>query len=208
MLAAALRGLAPDAALVGDPQVAGDRAAEDASKDEEAEERPFYIPNQAKAHFAGNVGLLAVGGGWSWMEHAFDLDLLFGWVPPLDGSDALYIGTLKITAWPLDLDLGRSWHLRPISAGGFASLTFGDEYFLFLPDRYPDGYYTFSTALRFGAFLGGSIGHRFGHGFLKRANLYWELGITDLELWLYLQNPRALRIVDVLHVAIGVSTSF
>lgn len=178
-----------------------------ASTDED-EELPFYIPSQAKLQFAGNVGMLAVGGGWSWWKRRIDLDLLLGWVPPLDGTEPIYIGTLKLTAWPIDLDLGKDWRLRPISLGGTTSLTFGEHYFIFQPDRYPENYYQFSTAVRFGAFLGGSIGHRFHRAAFKGIDFYWEVGFTEFEFWLVVKNPHALAFYDIVHVALGLAVSF
>ncbi|HEY0839076.1 MAG TPA: hypothetical protein VGD74_02715 [Vulgatibacter sp.] len=169
---------------------------------------PFYVPSQAKLQFAGNVGLLAVGGGWTWFHRTLDLDLLYGWVPPLQGDESIHIGTLKVTVWPIEIDLGDDWLLRPLSAGGVASLTFGDDYWIVQPDRYPDDYYPFSTALRFGAFVGGSFGRRFPHSTVKHLDVYWEAGVTDIELWLFLENPHHLTFWDVLHVALGVSVGF
>lgn len=170
------------------------------------ESHPFYVPSQAKLQFAGNIGLLSAGGGWSWWHRTIDLDLLFGWVPPMQGDDPIFIGTLKVTGWPVELDLGDDWNLRPISAGGVVSYTFGDDYWVFPPDRYPNGYYPFSTAVRFGAFLGGSVGRSFQAP--RNVDFYWELGVTDLELWLLLENPHQLTVWDVLHVALGVAVGF
>jgi len=179
-----------------------------AGADDDDDELPFYVPSQAKLQFAGNIGLLSAGGGWSWFHRSLDLDLLFGWVPPLQGDEAIYTGTLKATGWPVALDLGEDWRLRPISVGGVASLTFGDEYWILQPDRYPHDYYEFSTAVRFGAFLGGSFGRRFPQATVRNIDLYWEFGVTDLELWMLLENPHQLTFWDVLHVALGVAVGF
>lgn len=181
--------------------------SEDEGVDEE-EGHPFWQPSHAKLQFAGNIGLLSLGGGWSWFERSLDLDLLFGWVPPLDGGEAIFTSTLKVTVWPLELDLGKRWQLRPISAGGVISYTFGDEYFVFQPDRYPDGYYYFSTAVRFGGFVGGSVGRRLTGPVPKEIDLYWEVGFTDLELYLVVQNPRTLSVFNALHLGLGVIVSF
>jgi len=179
------------------------RADEDPDREESL---PFYVPSQAKLQFAGNIGLLSAGGGWSWWHRTVDLDLLFGWVPPMQGDDPIYIGTLKVTGWPVELDLGDDWNLRPISAGGTVSLTFGDDYWIFLPDRYPSKYYWASSAVRFGAFVGGSVGR--SYGVPRNVDFYWEVGVTDLELWIFLENPRQITFWDVLHVALGVSVGF
>lgn len=198
MLALALAAISCSAA----PSVAG---ADDGGEDDEL---PFYVPSQAKLQFAGNIGLLSLGGGWSWFHRTLDLDLLFGWVPPFQGGETIYVGTLKVTGWPLELNLGEDWHLRPISVGGVMSLTFGDEYWIFVPDRYPDDYYEFSTAVRFGVFVGGSFGRKFPDATVRNVDLYWEFGVTDLELWLFLENPHQLTFWDVLHVALGVAVAF
>lgn len=174
----------------------------------EAEERPFYVPVHAKLQTAGNVGMIALGPGWSFWDRRIDLDLLLGWVPPIDGGESLFSATLKLTFWPTSLDLGETWRLRPISAGAFLNFSFGDGYFITQPDRYPDDYYRFSTAIRTGAFLGGSVGRTLPIDWLDRADLYWELGFTDAELVIALKNSASRPIADVLHLALGVSVAF
>lgn len=172
------------------------------------EEVPFYIPSNMKLQFAGNVGLLSAGGGFSWLHRSLDLDLLLGWVPPMGGSASILSGTLKITVWPISLDLGTAFRVRPISFGAFSNLTFGERYFVFLPDRYPSDYYPASTALRFGGFVGGSVGARKGLPFGRWLDLYWEAGFTDVELYLVLVNPRSRSFFEAFHLALGLSLGF
>lgn len=181
--------------------------SEDTETDEETE-RPFYIPANAKLQTAGNVGMIALGPGWSFWDRRVDLDLLFGWVPPLDGPEPIFSSTLKLTFWPVSVDLGKEWRLRPISAGAFMNWTFGDEYFITQPDRYPTYYYRFSTAIRFGGFLGGSIGRPLPVEWLDDIDLYWELGFTDFELLIVLKNLDSRPLVDAFHLALGVSVGF
>jgi hypothetical protein len=189
--------------------VAAETRAEVGAGEREVEgDRPFYVPSTAKAQFAGNVGMIALGGGWSWWERRVDLDLLAGWVPPMNGSSSIWSITLKPTFWPARIDLPHGWRLRPISVGGTATYTLGDRFFLFQPDRYPKGYYPVNTALRIGAFLGGSVGKEVSLAPLAGVDLYWEVGFTDLELYLFVLNPHARSLFDTLHGALGIAVSF
>lgn len=171
-------------------------------------DRPFYVPSHAKAQFAGNIGLLALGGGWSWWDHRVDLDLLVGWVPPMNGWASLWSITVKPTYWPVELDLSREWRLRPISAGGAATFYLGDRFFLFPPSKYPSGYYPVNTALRLSLFVGGSVGKQLTLGPVEGVDFYWEVGFTDLEFYLFLRNPHSRTLFDVLHGALGLAVSF
>lgn len=174
----------------------------------EPKDRPFYLPSNAKLQFAGNIGLLSLGPGWRFAGEHLDLDLLVGWAPPMDGPESIWTTSLKLTYWPWDLDLGKQWRLRPLSVGALGTFTFGDEYFVTQPDRYPNDYYRFSTAVRFGAFVGASVGRELDLQPIDRADLYLEIGTTDAEALVVFKNLHSLPFTSAFHLALGLAVGF
>jgi hypothetical protein len=172
-----------------------------------AEERRHpLLPDHAKVQFAGAVGLVSAGTGYAFGGRRLELDAFLGWVPEsLAGTD-LFTLTGKITWLPWSARLARGWRLRPITAALAMSYTFGDRFFVVLPEKYPRGYYPLPTALRGTVALGGTIG-RPAPPFAEVA-LYWELVAVDLPLALWIQNPGTVSAADVVSLALGLRASF
>ena len=111
--------------------------------------------------------------------------------------------TGKLTWLPWKVSLGRRWLVRPVSAALQLTYTFGDDYFVALPDGYPDDYYDFPTALRAGVALGGTVARR-GRGTFREVGLYWEVVALDAMLLLWARNPETLGPRDVFSLALGI----
>lgn len=81
--------------------------------------------------------------------------------------------------------------------------TFGDQYYLFTPNKYTPGYYGFSTALIFGLFAGGSVEYPL-RGRINSAGFYYEVGTTDKQLASFVVNLHTIRPQDIFSLAIGI----
>jgi hypothetical protein len=161
-------------------------------------------PDQARLQFAGNVGVLSPGVGWGWLGRRLELDLFLGWVPASLGGE-LWSTTAKVTWMPWRERLA-GLTVRPLTVAAQLSYTFGDEYWVRLPSRYPAGYHPLPTALRSALALGASAGRpAFG---LDEVGVYAELVALDLMLGLWLGNRDALGPEDVFSLAIGVRAAF
>jgi hypothetical protein len=163
-------------------------------------DRPWYAPDQAKLQLAGSIGFLSPGAGWAWLDRRLEADLFFGWVPPPLGGENIFSLTSKLTFRPFRVTWG-AWELRPVTAAIQLTYTFGDDYWVFLPSDYPDGYYVLPTALRAGLALGASAGRPMW-GF-EQVGVYAELVAIDTALWLLEHNRRALDLGDVVTLALG-----
>jgi hypothetical protein len=166
-----------------------------------AADRPWYAPDQAKLQLAGSIGFLSPGVGWGWLDRRLEADLFFGWVPPPLGGEHIFSLTSKLTLRPFRVTWG-AWELRPVTAALQLTYTFGDDYWVLLPDDYPDGYYVLPTALRSGLAIGTDVGRPLW-GF-ERVGAYAELVVIDTALKLWADNRRALDLTDVVTLALGV----
>jgi hypothetical protein len=163
------------------------------------------LPDHAKLQFAGALGLVSAGGGWALAGRRLELDLLVGWVPPSLAGFHLVALTGKGTWLPFDVSIAR-WRLRPFTLALAFTHSFGDQFWLRLPGRYPPRYYPLATSLRWSVAAGGALGRRVGR--LEHLGVYWEVVAVDLPLVHWVKNPRAVRASDVLSLALGVRASF
>lgn len=207
VLASLVASMTPGLATAA-PELATTAAA---TTEREPTRRHPLLPDQAKLQLAGALGLLAAGGGWELLDRRLELDVLLGWVPESLAGTQLVAATGKVTwlPWMLSLDrlrLGHSaldgWRLRPLTLGAALTYTFGDRFFLRLPDHHPPGYYPLPTALRAIFAVGGTVGRRLPP--LAQAGLYWEVVAVDLPLAYWFANQRAVDLSDVLSLALGV----
>ena len=166
------------------------------------------IPTHTKLQFAGNMGLLSAGFGWDYGKHnQWETDLLFGFVPKYDSDRAKATFTLKQNYIPWSLQIKQSrFSAEPLTCGLYFNTVFGNEFWTSEPDRYPKGYYGFSSKVRIHVFLGQRLTYdidpkrRFT---AKALTLFYELSTCDLYLISAVTN-RYLRPRDYLSLSFGV----
>lgn len=190
----------PRAALAAIALVlAAPAGAAEVARDEVAGRRAWYRPDHAKLQLAGNVGFLSPGLGYAFLGRHLETDAFFGWVPrAIGGTDILSI-TGKVTAHPLAVDAG-GVELRPLALALQLTYTFGDQYFVRPPSRFPGKYYDFPTALRAGIGVGGGASVRIGE---RRIGAYLELVALDLMLKAWAENRETIGPSEVFSLALG-----
>jgi len=168
-------------------------------------ERAWYVPDQAKLQLAGNAGFISPGVGWAWRDRQVTADVFFGWVPEHFGGD-VYAVTGKVTWRPWAVELGRDLELRPITGALQLTYTFGSDYFVKQPSRYPSGYYEIATAIHSGVAFGSALSWRARNG--SRVGVYYELVALDMMLNAWIRNRSSISLDDVFSFAIGASLEF
>ncbi|MBK0402433.1 hypothetical protein I5M27_05515 [Adhaeribacter sp. BT258] len=172
-------------------------------------DRKWYIPDHAVAQFAGNIGLISAGVGYSYLHDKVQTDIMYGFVPAFESNTSIHILTAK-TAWhPWSVDLEKGYLLEPLRLGTGISYSYGPQFFTSLPKRYPDKYYWWASSLRFTPFIGTAISKKIGRDatMIKRVQLYGELGTTDLDVVSKFGNKH-LPIWDILNLAFGTKFIF
>lgn len=168
---------------------------------DEERRRAWYLPDQAKLQLAGAIGFLSPGAGYAFAGRRLEVDLFLGYVPEALGGVALWSVTGKLTWLPWRVRLGREWTARPLSLAVQLTHTFGDRFFLRLPDRYGPGYYPLPTSLRGSVALGTAVG-RPAWGF-DHLGLYAEVVAVDIPFAYLLSNLGTVHASEVLSVALG-----
>lgn len=163
--------------------------------------RPWFLPDQARLQFAGQVGFLSPGLGWELAGGRAEADLLYGFVPASLAGEDLHALTLKLGWRPITLSPGRGWRLRPLTSALQLTYTFDRDHFVRQPGRYPRSYYDVPTAVRTGLAVGASLG-RVRRGGAEVA-LYAELVALDVMLVAWARNPATIGPRDVFSLALG-----
>ena len=165
------------------------------------------IPTYTKLQFAGSMGLLSMGMGWDYgKSDQWETDLLFGFVPQYSSSGVMITSTIKQNYMPWRIPLDNGFMLEPLSCGLYSNaVLFNDDFWEREPDRYPSGYYKFSTKVRFNIFLGQRINYQIKHKnrhLAKRVSFFYEISSNDLYLFNVFKN-KYLKPKDYLSLSLG-----
>ena len=170
------------------------------------------IPTHTKIQFAGNMGLLSFGTGWDYgKRNQWETDIFLGFLPKYDSDRAKLTLTLKQNYIPWSLTIKNGpFAIEPLTCGMYLNTIFGDEFWTNEPDRYPKGYYGFSSKVRIHAFLGQRLTLNIApqHRFNARAiTLFYELSTSDLYIISAFTN-RYLKPHDYLSLSFGIKLQF
>lgn len=169
----------------------------------DAAERPWFVPDHAKVQLAGQIGFLSPGVGYDLASGRVHLDFFLGWVPASVGGQDIFSTTAKVGYAPWRLrTAARGWHLMPLTVGLQVTYTFGSQYFVTSPGRYPSRYYEVPTALDLGLAVGGAVLRELRGGD-RELGLYYELVALAKDLREWHHNPRTIGVADVVTFAAG-----
>lgn len=163
------------------------------------------IPTYTKLQYAGGMGIVSAGFGWDYgKRRQWETDVLFGIIPKYSSDKAKLTMTLKQNYIPWRTPIGKDFSLEPLECGLYFNTVFSDEFWTKEPDRYPKGYYGFSTRIRSHIFLGQRIRwdipqkKRF---FAKSVTAFYEISSCDLYLVSAFTNHLSLD--DYLRLSVG-----
>jgi hypothetical protein len=152
--------------------------------------------------------MISGGVGYSLLKKRLDVDVLAGYVPQrYAGRKALGIFTLKTTYTPYNIPLrNAAWRVQPLSFGGLVNYTPSRTLNRSRDEKYYDGYYWWSSTIRFGAFVGSRITRELqptASGQPRAMSLYYELGTNDLYVVSKATNLSGLKVTDILTLGVG-----
>lgn len=162
------------------------------------------IPTHLKAQYAGSMGLISAGFGWDYGRKCrWETDLMLGYLPCFEGEQGYVTFTLKQNYIPWSLSADGRLSFEPLYAGLYLNTIFGDEFWQRNPDRYPRGYYWFSTRMRIHIFGGTRITwHTRPDSFIRSVSLFFEVNTSDLYLVRKVGNSY-LKASDVIGFSVG-----
>lgn len=166
------------------------------------------IPTHTKIQFAGNMGLLSFGTGWDYgKRNQWETDVFLGVLPKYESKRSKLTLTVKQNYMPWSLQLKESrFSVEPLACGMYLNTVFGNEFWVNEPDRYPKGYYGFSSKVRIHVFLGQRLTYdidpkrRFT---TKEITFFYEISTCDLYVVSAFTN-KYLKPKDYLSLSFGV----
>ena len=169
-------------------------------------DKAWFIPDYVKTQFAGNIGFLSVGFGYKFLNNHLYSELLYGYVPvSISKAGKIHTITIKNTFSVFTKKVNK-FALSPIT-GFTASFETGNNSFLKLPDKYPEGYYG-TNAFHFTLFIGALVHKDFTNSkIINGIDLYFELGTVDTYLW-YAIISKEVKVNKIFSSAIGVNLYF
>ena len=116
-----------------------------------------FLPDYVKLQFAGGIGFVSIGVGYTFFKQKLEVSYFYGYVPEFVSTDDLHSVSLQLTAKLLRFKVSKTVELMPLNFGCFIHHSFGSEFWITLPDHYPEEYYWWSPGRNAGVFLGGEI---------------------------------------------------
>lgn len=168
------------------------------------------VPDYAKIHYAGSMGMFSFGPGWSYFRKIWETDLLFGFDPISDDRPSLYILTLKQNYLPWKISCNRTISFEPLAVGGYVTMLLNDKDLWFKqPDRYPKGYYWHSNRVRFNVFLGERLTFNLHKekSFVQSVTAFYEFSTCDLYA-IKIFKEKYLKPRDYLGLSFGIKLHF
>ena len=165
------------------------------------------IPTHIKVQYAGNMGLLSFGTGWDYgRRNQWETDVYLGFVPKYHSDKAKATFTLKQNYLPWSFQIKESpFSIEPLTCGLYLNTVFGNEFWVREPERYPSGYYGFSSKVRIHIFLGQRVTFSIPEKMrwtARQIAFFYEISTCDLYLISAATN-RYLRPRDYLSLSFG-----
>jgi hypothetical protein len=162
-------------------------------------------PDHIKVQYAGGIGFISIGAGYSTKNQKLEGDLYYGYLPKSIGDIRIHSISGKITWIPIHSVSIKKYKVEPLMTGLVINYSFGKQYFSFDPPYYPYRYYSFPTAIHSALFLGSRIRHDFpSQAFVQRISVYYEILSFDREIISFVSNTKSLQVGDIITLSLGV----
>lgn len=165
------------------------------------------VPNLSIFQYAGDIGMLSIGTGWDYgRRNQWETYLMLGYTPRHNTPDEYFTLSLKETYTPWTISLWRDARLTPLFVSLTVSTLLNGEFWVKNPSRYPSGYYSFSSKIRFHIGLGqkirfSNLQHR-SHWF-KDVAFYYEVSSSDMYIFQKIRN-KSIPLGDIICLAVGI----
>ena len=172
-----------------------------------AQKKGFKIspPDHIKVQYAGGLGFISIGAGYSTKNKKLEGDLYYGYLPESIGGVRIHSISAKVTWLPIHSVSIKKYLVEPLMTGLIVNHSFGKQYFSFDPPYYPYRYYSFPTAIHSALFLGSRIGYNFPEqSYVKRISVYYEILSFDREIISFVSNTKSLELADIFTLSLGI----
>ena len=180
------------------------RAAEKYVSDSTSSKK-WYFPHYVPLQFAGNIGLVSTGIGYTSNRENYELNILYGYVPASVAQTYIHTVAVK-NIFPLSRYLLRNNQTFVPYFGLGLTLEVGGISFFKMPSHYPKSYYDFPKNLHVTGFGGVKIQHFFRDDvkFIRGIEFYAEAGTMDIYVW-YKAISDEIKFNEIFSLAFGIN---
>ncbi len=163
------------------------------------------IPKYTKLQYAGSMGMLSLGTGWNYGKDHWETDILFGLVPRNSDHHAMVTFTIKQNYLPWRIPIKEKFMFEPLTCGLYMNSLLDRDFWGKDPERYPSGYYWFSTRIRTHVFIGERLTLNLDSGKWpgKSLTFFYEISSCDLYIISRVKN-HVLKPKDYMSLSFGV----
>ena len=166
------------------------------------------MPNQTKLQYAGSMGLVSSGVGWSYgKSNNWETDIMVGYIPKYATDKAKMCITIKENFIPWKIQLrNSSFFLEPLTSGIYVNTVSGEEFWAKEPKKYPNPYYKFSTKVRFNISIGQRMMYKIPASMKTRVkfiSVFYEISSNDLYIVSAFRDSY-LKPAQYLHLSLGI----
>lgn len=165
------------------------------------------IPDITVLQFAGGTGMFSLGTGWVYgKSDNWETTVNLGFIPRKYNDRPYWVFSVKENYLPWRIALGRTpLEVRPLCVTfGLSSILHGD-FWTSEPDRYPKGYYGFSSKIR--AHIG--VGQRFSLNIPyerrrlgRQISFYYEVSTCELYIRQKIMSGK-IPLKDIIILGVG-----
>lgn len=164
------------------------------------------LPNIYTLQYAGDVGMFSLGVGWDYgRDDRWETHLQLGFTPKRYKYHTYWTLTLREIYNPWTLKANSTWRFKPLSVNLAINSILHHDFWAQQPDRYPKGYYGFSSRIRFHLGLGQRITVTIPENrrrFSSALSLYYEVSTCDLYVRQKILN-KSIPIKDIIALGVG-----
>ena len=166
----------------------------------------ILMPVQSKIQYAGSMGLVSSGFGWSYgKSNNWETDFMVGYIPKYSTDKAKMCFTIKenYIPWKIQSD---KFYFEPLTSGFYVNAISGEEFWSQEPKKYPTPYYKFSTKVRFNISVGQRMTYKIPASLkthVKFISAYYEVSSSDLYIFSAFRDSH-LKPTQYLHLSFGI----
>jgi len=174
------------------------------SSDEDINPLPFEYMN---VQYAGYIGFLSVGGGNTFFDDMYDLEVYIGVTPRTFGISeiSIYTFALKNNFIPYTFEYNE-YNIRPYIGAGILAAK-NSRYDPNWQDTIESGYY-YQNNWHISVNTGVNINKELSNSSIKSIGIYIEAVSLDTFLQNYFANTDSVKLYDTFSLAIGARIEF
>lgn len=165
----------------------------------------LLYPNHYKFQYAGGIGFVSAGLGYDFFKERIDISYFYGYVPEWYSKEDMHSVSLQLTGKPFKFDINSKLDIYPLNVGVFLHHTFGSEYYITLPDHYPEDYYWWSPGRTGGLFLEGQLNYRYKETdrIFSKIGFYYRIVTRGVYVTSKFSNS-SIPLEDVFSLGLGI----